>query len=447
MNFNNIQQSGQQSLPQTHQITSQLLNHVRDIVIDGMKSFWNIPNPTQVQIDVTSKLLLMNLQYVPPNPILMVQPTGSGKTLVPLTYGTIVKSVIIIIENTLSLSSDQCNRVKDVKQIQGHPVSSIHLNNIRTTSQKKAVSNYLSNIESSTNTTIFLYSSPDLLSHEDWKPTIISMLSNKSIRLICIDEIHQFVQFASSFRPSFSTLYDSLISKICNNIQSSSDSSNPISNNLCATFNKRFDIPILCMTATFTPIYQHTLSRILRISFQPENIFWCNNIECQRCNITIEACCTNLYKKKTSDTITHLLSSNDEDKAIVFTNTAKQAETMKKVMDDAMDYQSLKFDSVMIHGSTFADIKNAAVIAFTSNTNSTNTQHNTSQNTSSESTTTTTNSLPADTDIQLIKSTISARVLIATAGSIGTGLDSVNTTTVMRIGLPTSILDFIQEMG
>ena len=179
MNYNNTQQTPQQTNPHTHQISPQLINHIRDIVIHGMKSFWNISNPTEVQIDVTSKLLMMNLNKVPTNPILMEQPTGSGKTLIPLTYGTIVKGVIIFIVNTLSLASGQCNRVKQVNKLHGHAVSSIHLNNIQSSSQKKYVSKYLCEMKSTTNTTIFLYSSPDLLSHDDWQPTIQTLLSNK----------------------------------------------------------------------------------------------------------------------------------------------------------------------------------------------------------------------------------------------------------------------------
>ena len=38
------------------------------------------------------------------------------------------------------------------------------------------------------------------------------------------------------------------------------------------------------------------------------------------------------------------------------------------------------------------------------------------------------------------------RILIATAGSIGVGLDSVDVYSVVRVGFPTSILEMVQEM-
>lgn len=192
MNYNNTQQFPPQTTPLTHPINPQLMNHIHNIVKHAMQSFWNISNPSDIQINVTSNLLIMNMNKIPPNPILMVQPTGSGKSLIPLTFGTIAKGVVLVIENTLSLASDQCNRIKRVNQFQGHAVSSIHLNNIRTTSQKQSISKYLSEIKPTTNTTIFLYSSPDLIHHKDWQTPITTMIKNKVIRLICIDEVHQF---------------------------------------------------------------------------------------------------------------------------------------------------------------------------------------------------------------------------------------------------------------
>ena len=44
---------------------------------------------------------------LPPEPVLMVQPTGSGKSTVPLTCAIVTGGVTFIIENTLALASDQ----------------------------------------------------------------------------------------------------------------------------------------------------------------------------------------------------------------------------------------------------------------------------------------------------------------------------------------------------
>ena len=43
--------------------------------------------------------------------------------------------------------------------------------------------------------------------------------------------------------------------------------------------------------------------------------------------------------------------------------------------------------------------------------------------------------------------TLYPRILIATSGSVGAGLDSSKVTRVYRIGCPSTLFDFIQEMG
>ena len=60
-----------------------------------------------IPIKALSHLLKMMAFELPPEPVLMVQPTGSGKSTVPLTCAIVTGGVTFIIENTLALASDQ----------------------------------------------------------------------------------------------------------------------------------------------------------------------------------------------------------------------------------------------------------------------------------------------------------------------------------------------------
>jgi superfamily II DNA helicase RecQ len=52
----------------------------------------------------------------PIHPVLLVQGTGGGKSSVYQTIAVIKKGVSLIIENTLSLSSDQLSKIKNISK-------------------------------------------------------------------------------------------------------------------------------------------------------------------------------------------------------------------------------------------------------------------------------------------------------------------------------------------
>ena len=98
------------------------------IIKDAMSTFWNIQNPKPVQMSVISKLLAMDCSTNLKQPILVVQPTECGKSMIPMTFGVILtKGTIIELENTITLSADQIQNIKKVNIIPGHKVSTIHL--------------------------------------------------------------------------------------------------------------------------------------------------------------------------------------------------------------------------------------------------------------------------------------------------------------------------------
>ena len=64
------------------------------------------------------------------------------------------------------------------------------------------------------NISIFIYSSLEVLLRPSWISMIQKMIDTKLLRLVCIDEAHQFVSFSSSFRPKFGDLRDALFKKL-----------------------------------------------------------------------------------------------------------------------------------------------------------------------------------------------------------------------------------------
>ena len=52
-----------------------------------------------------------------------------------------------------------------------------------------------------------------------------------------------------------------------------------------------------------------------------------------------------------------------------------------------------------------------------------------------------------DPQLLLDKNAFYPRILLATAGCIGAGLDSADVYTVIRVGFPSGILDMVQEIG
>ena len=96
-----------------------------------MSTFWNIHALNPVQLHVISKLLSMDCSSITKQPILHVQPTGSGKSMIPMTFGVITKGVIVILENTITLSADQIQNIEKVNIIPGHIVSAIHIDIIK----------------------------------------------------------------------------------------------------------------------------------------------------------------------------------------------------------------------------------------------------------------------------------------------------------------------------
>ena len=93
------------------------------------------------QADVTKHVLQMGKADKKVAPTLLVRGTGGGKSLVMQTIAVVKGGVTLIIENTLSLSSDQMSKIQHVSEKDGNVIA-LHLDAIKNDADKKQKKNF-----------------------------------------------------------------------------------------------------------------------------------------------------------------------------------------------------------------------------------------------------------------------------------------------------------------
>ena len=202
-------------------------------------------------------------------PLLLVQSTGGGKLAVPQTCGSAVPGVTIVIENTLALYADQVSKFDKV-EAEGSHIFTIQLDRFKSRSKRQYVIDTInlfidrSNTNQPLNASIFIFASPERLVSDDWLPTIQNIVNNKCLSLLCVDEVHQFVEYGTTFRTTFRTIKDLLLIPML--VQSTSTMQN----------NKFINttVPILFMSATMNKSILSQLESMLWIQFEAPNIYW-----------------------------------------------------------------------------------------------------------------------------------------------------------------------------
>ena len=369
--------------------------------------------PRPFQTEVVSHILHMKPDSISsrvPQANLLVQGTGGGKSSVYQCIGAIKRGIHIVVQNTLALSSDQMSKV-DKMASNGCNVKSLQLDNIKSTTVQRnlvdSITTYYNNT-SNNNLIFFIFTSPECLQKKIWNELFEKILLNGSLKMICFDEVHLFVQFAISFRPSFISLRKSIFNKLL--LHSNS--------NNCTDLK----IPILFMTATFNIKLFELLQKMTGIRIKKDNIFWSNGNAFQRRNISIDVSFTFQKFKQIKLLLEDRLKGKLNKKSIIYSSIATSVEKIQNDLDSWLDEPtSLRGDTIIINGKCEPEWKLVATQEFS-------TVHN---NPSS-----------------LIRNNkFFPRILVATSGCIGAGLDSPDVYLVVRDGFPSSLLDLIQEMG
>ena len=375
-----------------------------NIAAQTMAAIYN-RRPRGFQVDVIPHLLKMLTGTLPKQPVLMVQPTGAGKSIVPLTTAVVDGGVTLIIENTLALGTDQASKVELIANSNHRRyIKSLHLDSIKGSKLQRMISkSILNHCNKNIDTSFIIFSSPETLLKTVWTQFFIECGKNSHLNLICIDEIHMFVEFGCTFRPCFQLLFKSLFSKFRLSDTTSS-------------------VPFLLMTATFNKQFQSILEKMIGFTILQQNTFWAKQKSFMKRHIDINLRYSTQHFRLMKEYLIEHLEKNSTHKAILVTNTAQRATQCQHELNNWLDTEAkLTGDSVLVIGDRDPELKFAYTVAFT------NTKF--------------------DSSLGNPNNKLQPRFLIGTSGCIGAGLDCHDVHLVLRFGLSTNIINFIQEMG
>ena len=126
------------------------------LVDDAMDKFWN-RKPHDFQREAIARLLMMTCNPYHPTALLLVQSTGGGKSMVPMTVGSVTRGVTLIIENTQSLAADQVLKFQQANSTYG-PIKAFHLDTIKNLDNIDHLHKFIIELDTNTSVSIFIYS-------------------------------------------------------------------------------------------------------------------------------------------------------------------------------------------------------------------------------------------------------------------------------------------------
>ena len=210
--------------------------------------------------------------------VLLVMPTGSGKSLCYQLPGIARGGTTLVISPLIALMEDQVAKLKE----RGFAVERIHSGRPRADSRQTCL-DYLSGKLQ------FLFIAPERLRVAGFP----DMLAKRPLSLIAIDEAHCISQWGHDFRPDYRMLGQHL--------------------------PRLRPAPVMALTATATPIVQNDIAEQLRLA-QPARFVH----GFRRANIAIEV--VEIAPSQRAELASGLLGEAERRPAIVYTPTRKQAE-------------------------------------------------------------------------------------------------------------------------
>ena len=212
--------------------------------------------------------------------VLLVMPTGSGKSLCYQLPGIVRGGTTLVISPLIALMEDQVAKLK----AQGFAVDRIHSGRPRAES-RQACADYLSG------KTQFLFIAPERLRVAGFP----EMLAKRPLSLIAIDEAHCISQWGHDFRPDYRML---------------------------GQYLPRFrPAPVIALTATATPIVQNDIVEQLGLAQTDRFVHGF-----RRANIAIEV--VEIAPSQRAELAGELLQEAKRRPAIVYTPTRKHAESL-----------------------------------------------------------------------------------------------------------------------
>ena len=132
--------------------------------------------------------------------------------------------VTLIIQITLALSSDQLSKVATISTRIPNTFA-IQLDSVKGRDQREKIRKQLLEFPLNLDVTIMLFSLPESLLIKYWSSVLDKLISNNRMQFICFDEVHLFVTYGMSFRPSFIKLREHLFEEVKSNNNSNTNTS------------------------------------------------------------------------------------------------------------------------------------------------------------------------------------------------------------------------------
>jgi superfamily II DNA helicase RecQ len=374
--------------------------------------FCTTPYPWQQE--VISHLCCMQIPNSgsTPAPVLLVRPTGGGKSSVRDVYSIMNGGFSLTITPLLSLGADQEEKITLKAQQSAGTVLSLHLDEIRSLADQQQLVDNLKLLTKQSNTSVLLFSSPQAILNKKflWMTFIDWLIVNERLSMVCVDEVHLFVHFGMTFRDEFKNLTSHLFDKL------------KLVGNTTTT-----KIPILFMTGTCTKTIVETIEKITGLLFDKQkNIYWPSALEMSHRHVFLDVAYTtkalSLFKKKVGP----LLKETSLHKYIIYTNTRLTVERITPKICDWIDFHGFKADVLQIIGTLRREQKFYHIRVFTKS-NSDN--------------------------VELLKTCsednrpFNPQILTATSGAANAGIDDPDVYGVTRMEFPPSLLDVQQEKG
>jgi superfamily II DNA helicase RecQ len=362
----------------------------------------------------------------PKSSVLLVQPTGGGKTCCNVSHSLILAGFSLTIVPLLSLGVDQEEKLKRYPSDASKGIiNPIHLDDYRSAASQRSLVNDLLLIETTTQQTFLLFSSPQaIVGSKPFQELIQHLIKTKLLRMICVDELHLYVQFGLSFRDEFRSLTKYLFDLIRINRYTQQQGKRQI-----MRLSTDTTVPILWMTATASDWIIKELEDMtgISISHDSNNVFWPDAKGMYKPTVSLDLLYSDQPLRKFKERVFPVLAHNRLHKYIWYTNNLYTLEqNIKNALLEIDSSPDVKADLIRLSGADIKEQKMWHLVHYCRNNSS---------------------NIPTIDTCAEDERPLNPQLLMATSGAANAGIDCDQIHGVGRGEFPPSLRDLTQEMG